>query len=99
MVGKFFKPMISLISNSINVFVIILLLIIVNPKVTIVITITLSLIYFIIYKINRNLLLKIGKERAKANEKTYVATVEAFNANKEIKLGGLENFYIKLLSS
>jgi len=98
-VGKFFKPMISLISNSINVFVIILLLIIVNPKVTITITITLSLIYFIIYKINRNLLLKIGKERAKANEKMYVATAEAFNANKEIKLGGLENFYIKRFSS
>ena len=97
-VSKSIKPMIKLISQSINVFAIITLLILVNPSVTIIITSTFVLIYLLIYKINRNLLDIIGKERIKANEKTFIATTEAFNANKEIKLGALENFYTKRFS-
>ena len=90
--------MIKLISQSLNVIAIVILLLIANTSVTIVITITLVIIYILIYKINQNLLLRIGNERKEANERTFVAITEAFNANKEIKLGALEKFYTKRFS-
>ena len=97
-VSKSVRPMIKLISQSLNVIAIVILLLIANTSVTIVITITLVIIYILIYKINQNLLLRIGNERKEANERTFVAITEAFNANKEIKLGALEKFYTKRFS-
>ncbi len=97
-VSKSVRPMINLISQSINVLAILALLIAVNPTATIVLSVTLAIVYGIIYKVNRNFLIKIGDERIKANEKTFIAINEAFNANKEIKLGALEKFYTKRFS-
>ena len=39
----------------------------------------------------------IGKKRLKYNKLRYVTVSEAFGAAKEIKIGGLEEIYIKRL--
>ena len=61
-VSKSVRPMIKLISQSLNVIAIVILLLIANTSVTIVITITLVIIY-IIYKIKTYFF--IGNERKK----------------------------------
>ena len=57
-VSKSVRPMIKLISQSINVFAILVLLIIANPTATVVLSTTLAIVYGLIYKVNQNLLLQ-----------------------------------------
>ena len=77
---------------------IITLLIITNPKLTFIIGISLGVIYGLIFYIVRNYLGRIGKERLKNNKLRFTTINEAFSAAKEVKLGGLEKFFIKNFS-
>jgi ATP-binding cassette, subfamily B, bacterial PglK len=97
-IGHGLRPLMELIAKSFVAITIIILLILVDPKIAFVAGLILGIAYLIVYKFTRNYLIKIGKDRAKANELRFSAVNEAFGASKEIKLGGLEEYYIKSFS-
>ncbi len=97
-VGKGLTPLISLISQGAVTITLISLLLLVDPKLTIIVGLTLGTAYGLIYKFSRSYITQIGKESLKVNEWRFTALSEAFNATKEIKLGGLEKIYIKRFS-
>ncbi len=97
-VGKGLAPLISLISQGAVTIAIISLLLLVDPKLTMIVGLTLGIAYGLIYKFSRSYITQIGKESLKVNEWRFTALSEAFNATKEIKLGGLEEIYIKRFS-
>jgi len=94
-VGKGIKPLLELIAKSIITIAIITLLIVANPKLAILVAFCFGGAYAIVFYFIRNYLDKIGKERLKNNQIRFITISEAFNAAKEVKVGGLEEFYIK----
>ncbi len=97
-VGKGLAPLIGLITQGAVTVALIILLILVDPKLTLIVGLTLGIAYGLIYKFTRSYIARIGKESLKVNEWRFAALSEAFNATKEIKLGGLEQVYIKRFS-
>lgn len=94
-VNKSLAPLVELMAQCSIVFMMLALLIIVNPKLTFVVGATLILAYLIIYLFNRNILKRIGVDRLEANKLRFDTLSEAFGAAKEIKVGAIEQFYIK----
>ena len=97
-IAKGFNPIMSLIAQSFVTFAIITLLIIVDPMLTLLVGLTLGSAYGLIYKFSRGYVTRIGKETIKANLWRFTTISEAFGATKEIKVGGLEQIYIKRFS-
>ena len=90
--------LINLINYSAIIFFIILLLFAVDFKLTLSIILFLGFSYGLIYKLVRHLLKNIGEKRIKANELRFTSISEAFGASKEVKVGNLEDVYIKRFS-
>lgn len=97
-ISKGFVPMMILITQSAVTLALLALLIFVDYKLTLIVIISLSVAYGLIYKLNKNLMIRIGKEIFKANQGRFGALTEAFGASKEVKVGGLEETYIKRFS-
>ena len=97
-ISKGFAPMMNLITQCAVALALLTLLIFVDLKLTLIVIITFSLAYGLIYKLNKNLMTRIGKEIFKANQGRFGALTEAFGASKEVKVGGLEETYIKRFS-
>ena len=97
-VGKGLSPLLNLISQVCVTIAIISLLVFVNPKLTLIIGTLLFLAYVVIYSLLKNYVTKIGKDNVKANEWRFKVLSEAFLTSKEMKLKGLENFYLKKFS-
>lgn len=91
-------PMIELITQSTIAIVLIIFLLFIDPILSLSIAAVLGSSYAVIYKIVRGSLDRIGKDRLKANAKRFSAVIDAFGAVKEVKLGGLENVYLKKFS-
>jgi len=89
---------IELIARCMVAITIIILLIVVDPKLALIVGISLAGSYFFIFYFVSNYLIKIGKERMKNNQLRFTAVSEAFGAAKEVKVGGLEEHYIKRFS-
>lgn len=89
---------IELIARVMVVITIIILLIIADPKLALIVGISLAGSYFFIFYFIRNYLIRIGKDRMKNNQLRFKAVIEAFGAAKEVKVGGLEEHYIKKFS-
>jgi len=89
------KALLDLIAKSMVAIALISLLIIANPKLALVVGLTLIGAYGIVFYFVRHYLDSIGKERLKNNELRFLAISEAFGAAKEVKVGGLEETYIK----
>ena len=98
-VGGGVKPLMEIISKGIITCTLIVLLIIVNPKLTIIVCFSLGGTYIVLFYIIRSFLDRIGKERLKSNQSRYIAVSEAFGASKEVKVGGLEQTFIKQFSN
>ena len=92
------NPLINLIAHFMVAFMLLFLLILVDPKLTIIILLLLGTAYGLIYKFTRNFLIRIGKRRMDTNQDRFTAVTEAFGAIKEIKVGGLEQVYIRRYS-
>lgn len=97
-IGNGLMPMITTISQSIVVIAILTLLILVDPILSLTIGAVLGISYGLIIKITSNYLLRIGKERFKANEQRYKLVNEAFVSIKEVKVGGIEHVYVQRFS-
>ena len=97
-VGKGLTPMMNLITNIITALTLCILLVVVEPKLTSIVIVTICIFYGLVYRFNRNLLNRIGKEVFMANEGRFKILTEAFGASKEVKVGGLEQIYINQFS-
>ena len=92
------KPLIELIAQSMVTFLLIVLLIIADPKLTLIIGLSLTTAYLIIFNFIRKYLARSGQNRLLNNQLRFTAVSEAFGASKEVKIGGLEQVYIKIFS-
>jgi ABC-type multidrug transport system fused ATPase/permease subunit len=92
------NQLLELIARSFTSIGIITLLIIVDPKIALITGLLVAVIYGLIVYSLQNYLSRSGQERLKNNELRYLAVNEAFGAAKEIKVGGLEQAFIKRFS-
>ena len=97
-VNQALNPALNLIQQILISSAILIILLLVNFKIAIVVGLTLGSAYGIIYLFTRNLIVKIGKERLKANELQFITVVEAFAAIKEIKVKGSEKNFVNKYS-
>ena len=97
-VGNGVGKLMELISKSTITIALIILLIIIDPKLAFIVSISFALAYILIFYSIRKYLNWIGKESLKNNQLRFTAVSEAFGAVKEIKVGGLEQTYIKSFS-
>ena len=98
-IGSGMYPLMNLISQGIISIALIVLLILINPKLIFLIFILFVTAYGLIYKFYQKLLNRIGKQRLINNELRFLAISESFGAAKEVKIGGLEQTYIKRFSN
>ena len=98
-IGNGINPLIALTAKSLIIIALITLLILANPKLTLVVGLTLGASYLFIFYFIRTRLKKLGKVRLKNNQLRFTAINEAFSAAKEVKVGGLEQIYIKRFSN
>ena len=94
-VGGGMHPLMEGIAKSMIAFSIIALLFLTSPKLTLITGVGFIIVYGLIYKLSNGYLNRIGKENLKNNQLRYTAVSEAFGAAKEVKVGGLEQIYIK----
>ena len=97
-VGAGMAPVMELIAKGIVTILLISLLILADPKLAMIVGLSLSGLYGLIYKLAFKYVHQIGKERLKNNQMRYTAISEAFGAAKEVKVGRLEEVYIKRFS-
>jgi len=98
-VGRGFAPMMILIAQSAVTLALLAMLIFVDLELTLIVITTFSIAYGLIYKLNKNLMNRIGKDIFKANQGRFASLTEAFGALKEVKVGGLEEAYIEKFSN
>lgn len=98
-IGKGLMETLNLATNFILAFFLIGLLLFIDFKLAFVSGLTLFLIYFLIYKSFKNQLNIIGKSRLQSNKLRFLTISEAFNAIKEIKVGGFEKIFIERFSN
>ena len=98
-VAKGIRPFIEIIAKGMVALLLIILLFIANPKLALIVGISFSFAYALTFYIFRSYLNKIGEKSLKNNELRFISVSEAFGAVKEVKIGGLENIFIKLFSN
>ena len=92
------QPFMVFISNTMIVILLIFLLMLVDPKLTLIVSFTLGVAYGLIFKLVRKFLNHVGKLRMINNQLRFTNISEAFGAVKEVKVGGLEEIFIKRFS-
>lgn len=97
-IGGGLTPLIEIISKSTIAISLIILLIITDPKLAFIVGVSLGFSYCIIFLFIRDYLKTIGRIRLKNNELRYKIVNESFGASKEVKLLGLEDFFVKRFS-
>tara|TARA_A100001015_G_C15006666_1_gene721023 strand:+ start:217 stop:1980 length:1764 start_codon:yes stop_codon:yes gene_type:complete len=97
-IGIGFNPLIEIITKSFVSISLITILIIADPKLAIIISLSLGGAYMFFFYFIRKYLNRIGDERFKSNKLRFTTISEAFGATKEVKVGGLEQTYVKLFS-
>ena len=93
------SALMELIAKGMVAIALIILLIIANPKLALIVGFSFTTAYGLIFYFIRNYLNRTGEERLKNNQLRFTAVSEAFGAVKEIKVGGLEETYIKNFSN
>ena len=97
-IGLGLSQMMELIAKGIVAIALITLLIIINPKLALIVGLSLAGMYLLIFYFIRGYLKRIGSKRLKNNKLRFTTVSEAFGAAKEVKVGGLEQTYIKSFS-
>jgi len=97
-IGLGLFQLMELLAKGIVAITLIILLIIVDPKLALIVGFTLAGIYLLIFYLVQEYLKRIGNKRLKNNELRFKTISEAFGAAKEVKVGGIEQTYIKSFS-
>jgi ABC-type multidrug transport system fused ATPase/permease subunit len=87
-----------LLTQSFVFMTIIFLLLFIEPNITLIIFASFSLIYLFIYKYFRSYLKSIGQDRFEANKNRFKAINVALGSSKELKINGLEKFFLDRFS-
>jgi ABC-type multidrug transport system fused ATPase/permease subunit len=95
LITHFIKPIITVISQGCIVLVMLMLILVTNPIIAFIMIFVLGVSYFIITKFTNNILKRNGEANKKSDEYRHIVIKETFGALKEIKVGGLEKFYIE----
>jgi ABC-type multidrug transport system fused ATPase/permease subunit len=93
------STIIELIGGGVVAIALITLLIVLDPKIALIVSFSLTIFYVLIFHNVRKYLKQTGMERLKINQLRFVALSEVFGAAKEVKVGGLEQIYIKNYSN
>jgi len=92
-------PFLELISKSLITISLIIMLLIVDIKITLIVGFSLSVTYGLIFYFVKRYLVKIGEQRLSNNQLRFSSVNEVFGAVKEVKIGQLEEIYIKKYSN
>ena len=98
-VGHGISPLMDLASKGLVAIALIILLILVDTKLAVIVAFTIGSAYGLIYYFTKSYLHRAGKQRVKNNRLRFMLINEAFSASKEVKVGGLEQFYIDRYSN
>jgi ABC-type bacteriocin/lantibiotic exporter with double-glycine peptidase domain len=98
-IGGYLKPFMDLIAKSFIIIAILALLFLTDPKLTLFIFFYIGTAYLTIYLWLRSKLKRYGEIRSKENQSRFKILSDAFEAIKEIKIGGLEQRYLELYKS
>jgi ABC-type multidrug transport system fused ATPase/permease subunit len=98
-IGQGIGPLMELIAKGMTAIALITLLFLADPKLAFIVGFSLSAAYLIIFYIIRKYLNRTGEERVVNNQLRFEAVSEMFGAAKQVKVGGLEETYIKLFSN
>ena len=96
--GSVISPLIELIAKSLITISIFVLLLAIDIKTSLIVSFLLGGSYGIIYKLSSSYISKLGKDRLEKNQQLFTSISDAFGALKEIKVGGLEQAYVKRFS-
>lgn len=91
-------PLMDIITKGFIAFAIITLLILVDPILALIVSFVIVGTYGLLIYFIRGYLSRIGEQNLKNNELRFIAISDAFGALKEVKVGGLEQYYIKQFS-
>ena len=97
-IGNGMNPLMEVIAKGMVSIALIVLLIVADPKLALIVGFSIGGAFGLIFYFTRNFLDRIGKERLKSNQLRFTAVSEAFGAAKEVKVGGIEQIYIKRFS-
>lgn len=97
-IGGGLRPGLEIIAKGLVSICLIILLIIADPIIALMVGFSLIGSYLLIFYFIRIYLNQIGEERLKNNELRFIYINEAFSATKEVKVGGLEDIYLKRFS-
>ena len=92
-------PMVNLIAQTALAIALLGLLFFIDLTLALTVGVVLSSIYGLIFKATGGILSRIGEARISANQARFLALSEAFGAAKELKVGGLEQFYLDRFSA
>lgn len=92
------NPFMTLISQGMVVIALVVLLVFIDPELALLIGFLIGGAYGLIFNFTRNYLNQIGKQKLKNNQSRFLAVAEAFGAAKEVKVGRMEEIYIKRFS-
>ena len=92
------RPLTELIAKGMISIIIIIVLFIADPKLAFIVGLTLGGSYLFVFYFIKNYIKRIGKIRLENNEHRFLTIGEVFSAIKEVKVSGLENYYINLFS-
>jgi ABC-type multidrug transport system fused ATPase/permease subunit len=91
-------PLINVIVYGFISLSILILILLVNLVLSLCIILCLAIVFGVIIFFMRRLLTKIGSDHMQANKERFILVNESFAAIKEIKIKGLENFYLNRFS-
>ena len=98
-IGNGLSPLLDLIAKGMIVIVLVNLLVIVDSELALIVGLLLTSVYVFIFYFFRKYIDHIGGEILKKNQLRFKIVSEAFGAAKQVKVGGVEQIYIKLFSN
>ena len=98
MVSDVLTPVMNLIAQSAVTLALLILMFMVNPLLVLTVGMVLGLTYAGIFAVMSGWLGRLGEARIYANQERFTIVSEAFSGAKEIKIGGLEEAYIRRFS-
>jgi ATP-binding cassette, subfamily B, bacterial PglK len=93
------RPLTELIAKGMISIILIIVLFVADPKLALIVGLTLGGSYWLVFYSIKVYIEKIGKIRFENNQKRFLTISEAFGAIKEVKVSGLEKFYINFFSN
>ncbi|MAD94582.1 MAG: ABC transporter ATP-binding protein, partial [Rhodobacteraceae bacterium] len=88
-------PLMTLMAQGAIAMALLILLLVVDPLLALSVGLVLGLAYACLFAAMNAWLARLGQARVDANEERFTVLIEAFGAAKEVKVGGLEQAYIR----